>query len=149
MKKTLGERVVTEHGPITNILPAQTLVDQVTMSNINSRTYKVTVPWFSVSILSAIKALSVFPKIDDIADDFVCKRIETEIEGEKGYFYGSVEKQTDEPSGEGVFKAENGWIRCGRVLNGTFTDGRRVSVNKDICELRLDDSKRLADGTLL
>ena len=149
MKKTLGERVVTEHGPITNILPAQTLVDQVTMSNINSRTYKVTVPWFSVSILSAIKAISVFPKIHDISEEFVCKRIETEIDGEKGYFLGSVEKQTDRPSGEGVFEAENGWIRCGRVLNGTFTDGRRVNVNKDILELHLDDSKRLADGNLL
>ena len=95
MQKELGERVVTEHGPISNVLPAQMLVEQVKMSNINARTYKITVPWFSVSILRSINASTVFPKIDDISDEFVCKRIETQISGEKGCFYGSVNKQTN------------------------------------------------------
>ena len=70
MQKKLGERVVTEHGPISNVLPAQSLVEQVKMSNINARTYKITVPWFTVSILRTINAATVFPKIDDISDEF-------------------------------------------------------------------------------
>ena len=149
MNKKLGERVVTEHGPISSVLPAQSLVEQVKMSNINARTYKITVPWFSVSILRTINVATVFPKIDDISDEFVCKRIETEISGEKGCFFGSVNKQTNQPLGEGVFKAENGWITCGGVKNGIFTDGRSVSVNYKTDRLHVKNTKGLADGTLL
>ena len=47
------------------------------MSNINSRTYKVNVIWFSVSILSAIKA---------------------EIEGDKGYLMALLKSRQINPS---------------------------------------------------
>jgi len=72
---------------------------------------------------------SIFPKIDAISDQFVCKRIEANIEGEEGCFYGSVSKLTDTPDGYGVFKTED-WVHCGKVEHGHFTDGRKVSVSK-------------------
>ena len=52
-------------------------------------------------------------------------------------------------AGEGVFRAMNGWLICGRAQNGVYGDGRRVSVNKDTQELRLDVTQRHADGSLL
>ena len=55
---------------------------------------------------------NVFPRIDAISDDFVCKRIGAKIEDEEGYFYGSVSKKLDQPSGYGVFVTEE-WIHCG------------------------------------
>ena len=60
-----------------------------------------------------------------------------------------MSKLTGRPCGEGVFYAENGWLSCCGVKNGTFTDGKRVSVNLKTKELQLDIIKRLPDGTLL
>ena len=60
-----------------------------------------------------------------------------------------MDKLTGLPSGEGVFNADNGWLICCGVKNGTFTDGRRVSVNKETKEIQLDTIKRLPNGALL
>jgi hypothetical protein len=73
---------------------------------------------------------NVFPEIDAISDQFVCKRVEANIEGEKGYFYGSVSKITGSPDGYGVFTADD-WVHCGKVELGHFTDGRKVSVSEN------------------
>lgn len=70
-----------------------------------------------------------------------------EIEGEQGIFYGDV-NELGLPCGEGVFNADNGWLICCGVKNGTFTDGKRVSVHIKTKELQLDTIKRLPDGTL-
>ena len=105
MKKSLGKRVVTEHCPISHVVSALPLVNLVILASINSRTYKITVPWNSGCIEIARIFKSVFPKIDNVSLDFVCKRVEAEIEGEKGFYYGSVSKQTNQPQGEGVFVA--------------------------------------------
>ena len=59
-----------------------------------------------------IRQKNVFPKIDDITDEFVCKRIGASIENEDGHFYGSVSKQLDQPYGYGVFVTSE-WIHCG------------------------------------
>ncbi len=65
------------------------------------------------------------------------------IEGESGYFYGSVSKQTGQPAGAGVLKTDDGWIHCGDFKNGTFADGNQVSVNKKEYVLRLTRQKSL------
>ena len=82
-------------------------------------------------------AISDFPRINLISDDFVCKSIDATIDNEQGIFYGSVHKQTGLPSGEGVFVAKNGWIHCGEVRKGTFAESRQVSANKLKMELRI------------
>ena len=105
MKKSLGSRIVMEHGLISNILPALELADQVEFANINTRTYEKTVPWSSVRVETPKNTPSILPKIDDITENYVCKRREANFEGEKGYFFGSVDKQTNSCSGEGVFLA--------------------------------------------
>jgi len=56
---------------------------------------------------------------------------------------------TDVATGEGVFKAQSGWVICGSVKNGIFANGRRVSANAFTKELRLDFISRSADGTVL
>ena len=53
--------------------------------------------------------------------------MEANIEGEKGYFHGSVSKKTGSPDGYGVFKTGD-WVHCGKVGQGRFTDGRKVSA---------------------
>ena len=58
---------------------------------------------------------NIFPKIDEITEEFDCKKTQANIENEEGYFYGSVSKQTGLPSGEGVFVTANGWVHCGVV----------------------------------
>ncbi len=71
---------------------------------------------------------NVFPKIDAISDQFVCKGMEANIEGEQGNFYGSVCKVAGSPDGYGVFQTVD-WVHCGKVENGHFTDGRKVSAS--------------------
>ena len=67
-----GPRVISEHGLISNILPGFGLVDQLYISHINSRTYKVTVTWNSPLVELPLYEDSNFPYIDDVSDDFVC-----------------------------------------------------------------------------
>ncbi len=94
MLKKRGRRIVTEHGHISNVLPGLHLVDQLSIASICTRTYEITVPWNVYAVnLPPIKEKNVFPKIDDITGDFVCKRIEATIENEEGYFHGSVGKE--------------------------------------------------------
>ena len=114
-KRSLSQRAVMEHGLISNILPPLPLVDRVILANIHSRTYEITVPWNSGCVEIPKNAVSVFPKIDTIPDGFICKITETFIGGEKGEFYGPVDKLTNVATGEGVFKAKSGWVICGRV----------------------------------
>ena len=95
MKKRLSCRVVSEHGLISNFLPALELVDQIRISNIFSRTYQVTVSWNSSAVQLIEKEINCFPAIDNISAEFVCKRTYAKIEGQRGFFYGSVSKSTD------------------------------------------------------
>ncbi len=71
---------------------------------------------------------NIFPKVDAISDEFVCKRIKAKIAGVKGYFYGSVSKTTGYPDGYGVFQTDN-WVHCGKVEHSRFADGRKVTVS--------------------
>ena len=100
------------------------------MANVCLRTYQITVPWFSVSV-PIMQPTSIFPKIDDITKEFVCKRMQATIEGESGYFYGSVSKQTGQPAGKGVLKTDDGWVHCDDFRDGTFADGNQVSVHSE------------------
>ena len=68
MQRNLGCRVILEHGLISNILPSLSLVDQLTLANICSRTHQITVPWNILSVVLYQSELSAFPKIDDISD---------------------------------------------------------------------------------
>ena len=80
MFKKRGNRIVKEHGHISNVLPGLHLVDQLAVAGICDRTYHITVSWnVSAIILHPKRQASVFPKINDIPDNFVCKRIETKI----------------------------------------------------------------------
>ena len=66
--------------------------------------------------------------------------MEANIEGEKGYFYGSVCIITGSPDGYGVFKTGD-WVHCGKVEQGHFTDGRKVSANSESKVLKLVNTK--------
>ena len=61
------------------------------------------------------QAITVFPRIDQISDYFACRTTLATINNEHGKFYGSVNKHSGLPQGEGVFIADNGWIHCGAV----------------------------------
>ena len=67
-KHKLGRRVVLEHGLISNILSALGLLDQITMSNICSRTHDITVPWNVFCVETPQDMPNIFPKIDAISD---------------------------------------------------------------------------------
>ena len=136
LKRRLGRRVACEHGLISNVLPGLTLVDQLSISNICSRTYFVTVPWNMPAVKMPHDFTSNFPEIDLISEDFVCKRQSAQIEGESGFFYGSICKLKNLPEGCGVFVTDE-WVHCGAVKDGLFSDGRRVSAKKGAKVLKL------------
>jgi hypothetical protein len=71
MKKSFGRRLIEEHGLTSNILQGLELSAQVLFATICKRTYNMTVPWNIV--VEADKYVSVFPMIDEITDDFICK----------------------------------------------------------------------------
>ena len=48
----------------------------------------MTVPWNIFSVALPQESPNIFPKIDDVSDEFVIKRKEASVEGEKGYFFG-------------------------------------------------------------
>ena len=102
MNNSFGNRIIKEHGLISNILQGLELIDQLPIANICKRSYEITVPW-NINVRLAEKYISVFPMIDDISDDFICKVTLANINGEEGEFYGPVRKLTGLPSGEGVF----------------------------------------------
>ena len=93
---------------------------------------------------------SDFPNIKIPSDDFICKRVEATIEGDSGIFYGCVRKSTGSPHGNGVFVVGDFyWIHCGKVKNGLFTAGRKVSVSKELVTIKLSNIKCLADGSII
>ncbi len=83
------------------------------------------------------EAICDFPDIRIASADHVTKRIEVEIEGCSGVFYGLVRKSNSLLDGFGVFVATNGWVHCGKVENCRFHEGRMMSVNKSAQELKL------------
>jgi hypothetical protein len=89
-----------------------------------------------------------FPSLEIPSEDFVCKRIEANIEGDSGEFYGIVCKSTDLPDGFGVFKAGD-WVHFGKVKNGVFQEGRMVSVSTSETVLQLTNQKCLSDKSVL
>ena len=96
MEKSSGNRLVYEHGLVSNILRGLCLVDQLNISRICRRTYEFTVPW-NIIVEIPHDPISSFPKIDDISADLVCRRVEATIDDESGYFYGPVNKDSDLP----------------------------------------------------
>ena len=130
MQPSLANKVVNRHGLISSALSGMPLETKVAVASVISRSYDVTVPWNVPIVPFPVWAKNNFPKIDDISDDFICKRTENAaIEGEIGSFYGPVSKVSGLPQGYGVFVA-GGWVHCSSVANGAFTTGKRVSVNK-------------------
>ena len=89
-----------------------------------------------------------FPSLEIPSEDFVCKRIQANIEGDSGEFYGIVCKSTDLPDGFGVFKAGD-WVHFGKVKNGVFQEGRMVSVSTSETVLQLTNQKCLSDKSVL
>ena len=79
METSLGRRVISEHGLISNILSALGLVDQLCIANICSRSHQVTVPWNIHPVTLPIDPLCDFPNLKTNSDDYVCKRIEAII----------------------------------------------------------------------
>ena len=69
-----------------------------------------------------------FPNLKIPSDAFVCKRVEATIDGIIGEFFGIVCRQNNLPDGYGVFKVDD-WVHCGKVKDGKFLEGRKVSVN--------------------
>ena len=147
MKRTLGSRLVAEHGLISNILSGLCLVDQVVLSSVCRRSYEITVPW-NISIGFPTDVISVFPKLDEISNGLVCKRMKVIVEGEIGYFYGPASHKFDIPSGEGVYVTRK-HVHCGRLINGVGFEGEKLSLNRKTGQFETKRAKYLPDGTLL
>ncbi len=148
MQASLGSRVILEHGPITNVLANLDLIDQIRIANICKRTYKITVVQNTFAVRIPIDRLCDFPGLKIPSDAFSCKRIWAVVDGIFGEFFGIVRKQTDLPEGYGVFKVVD-WVHCGRVKDGKFFEGRKVSFNRAEQLLKLSNQKWLADGSVM
>ncbi len=120
MQSKLGRRVILESGPLTNLLIALGLLDQIRIANICRRTHSITVPYFSACLWLPTNPVCDFPNLRIASDDHVIKRIEANIEGSLGYFYGLVRKTNGLPDGFGVFGTSDGWTYCGSVRDGLF-----------------------------
>jgi hypothetical protein len=148
MQTSLGRRVITEHGPIDNVLTNLGLIDQIRIANICKRTYEITVSHNTLAVRLPIDRLCDFPGLKIPSDAFVCKRIWAVIDGIFGEFFGIVCRQTDLPDGYGVFKVVD-WVHCGQFKDGKFHEGRKVSVNIRERLLKLTNQKCLADGSVI
>jgi hypothetical protein len=148
MQSSLGSRVILEHGPITNVLAYLDFIDQIRIAIICKRTYEITVANNTWVVRLPIDRLCDFPGLEIPSDDFVCKTIKATIDGKFGQFFGIVCRLTEQPDGYGVFKAGN-WVHCGKVKDGKFLEGRKVSVNYAFQLLQLSNMKCLADGSVL
>ncbi len=149
MQSKLGRRVILESGPITNVLAALGLLDQMRIANICKRTHSTTVPQFEACLWFPTEAVCDFPNIKISSASHVIKRIKVAIEGCSGVFYGVVEKSNDLPDGLGIFVALNGWVHFGRVKDSCFHESRMISVNKEAQVLQLINKKLLDDGSVL
>ena len=58
-----------------------------------------------------------------------------------------MRKDTNLPDGYGVFRTPD-WLDCGRVKDGGFTDGKKVSLHAKACVLKLINAKTQPDGTV-
>ncbi len=98
MQPSLANKVVNRHGLISSALSGMPLETKVAVASVISRSYDVTVPWNVPIVPFPVWPQNNFPKIDDISDDFICKRTENAaIEGEIGSFYGPVSKVSGLP----------------------------------------------------
>ncbi len=79
MQPSLGCRVILKSGPISNVLAALGIVDQLCIANICKRTHQITVPQFFTAIFLPKDPLGDFPNLKIPSDDFVCKSIEAKI----------------------------------------------------------------------
>ena len=111
----------------------------------------MTVPWNIFSVpLPPQESPNIFPEIDNVSDEFVIKRKEASVEGEKGEFVGPFCKKTDLPKGFGVYVSDDeAWVHCGEVKDGRFAEGRRVSVNRAKQVLKLVNTRYQPDGSVL
>lgn len=86
---------MTEHGLISNILPALNLREKLKLGAVCKRSYNVMLPWNmpAVELLKATPQSRSFPKIDDISTGhLLTSRKNTVIEGEVGRFIGSFDE---------------------------------------------------------
>ena len=75
MQSSLGNRVILENGPITNVLVCLDLIDHIRIANICKRTYKITVVQNTFAIRLPIDRLCDFPDLKIPSDAFVCKKV--------------------------------------------------------------------------
>ncbi len=155
---SLEHRVVLEHGPITNVLAALDLIDQVRIAIMCKRTYKITVVQNTLAVQIPIDRLCDFPGLVIPSDAFEIKKVKATIDGYPGEFFGIVRRETNLPDGYGVFKEYNHpndpdpywlWAHCGQVKDGKFLEGKMVSANKLYATLKLRNKKWLPDGSVL
>ena len=98
MQPSLASKVVNLHGLMSSALSGMPLEVQTAVASLIDRSYNITVPWNVPFVLFPANAKNHFPKIDDISDNFICKRTENAIiEGENGTFYGPVSKLSGLP----------------------------------------------------
>ncbi len=81
MQTSLGNRVILEHGPITNVLAALDLIDQIKIAIICRRTYDITVVQNTLAVRIPIDRLCDFPSLRIPSNAFVCKRVEATYDG--------------------------------------------------------------------
>ncbi len=81
MQTSLGSRVILEHGPITNVLAALDLIDQIKIAIICRRTYDITVVQNTLAVRIPIDCLCDFPSLRTLSNEFVCKRVEATFGG--------------------------------------------------------------------
>ena len=78
--------------------------------------------------------------------DSVCKCVEEiTIDGLKGKYVGQWHSNL--PCGSGVFVTDENWIHFGYFDQGHFSDGRKVSVNKDTKDLIVSVIQITKDGS--
>ena len=98
MQPSLASKVINLHGLMSSSLSGMPLEVQTAVSSLINRSYNITVPWNVQYVPFPVNSQNIFPKIDDISDDFIFKRTENVvIEGEHGEFYGPVSKATGLP----------------------------------------------------
>jgi hypothetical protein len=149
MPKSIIQRALKEHGLTSNLLASMPLETQIAVASVINRSYETTVPWNTPAVPFPIRAQNNFLKFNDVSADFVCKRTDNVIiEGEMGKFYGPVNKVTGLPQGYGILVTDE-WVHCSSVLNGTFSEGRRVSVNPETKQMKLVNTKFQSDGSKL
>ena len=60
--------------------------------------------------------ISNFPRINEVSDGLICRRVDANINGQEGWFYGAVNEKSLLPDGMGVLKTD-AWIHCGNFIS--------------------------------